>query len=62
LLIAYNARDKRYFDIYRVNVATGESALIQLNEGVPGYFTDQQFRAWHRQLCSRRVCVKIVAV
>jgi hypothetical protein len=44
LLIAHNERDKRYFDIYRVNVATGESALLQLNEGVPGYFTDQQFR------------------
>jgi dipeptidyl aminopeptidase/acylaminoacyl peptidase len=44
LLIMHNARDKRYFDIYRVNVATGESALLQLNEGVPGYFTDQQFR------------------
>src|SRR5580704_15181567 len=37
LLIAYNARDKRYFDIYRVNVATGESALLQLNEGVPAW-------------------------
>jgi dipeptidyl aminopeptidase/acylaminoacyl peptidase len=44
LLIMHNARDKRYFDIYRVNVATGESTLLQLNEGVPGYFTDQQFR------------------
>ena len=44
LLIMHNARDKRYFDIHRVNVATGESALLQLNEGVPGYFTDQQFR------------------
>jgi dipeptidyl aminopeptidase/acylaminoacyl peptidase len=44
LLIMHNARDKRYFDIYRVNVATGESTLLQLNEGLPGYFTDQQFR------------------
>jgi len=43
LLIMQNARDKRYFDVYRVNVATGESELLQLNEGVPGYFTDQQF-------------------
>src|SRR5262249_1579513 len=31
LLIAHNARDKRHFDIYRINVATGESALLQLN-------------------------------
>ena len=44
LLIMHNARDKRYFDIYRVNVATGESELLQLNEGVVGHFTDQQFR------------------
>jgi dipeptidyl aminopeptidase/acylaminoacyl peptidase len=44
LLIAHNARVKRYFDVYRVNVATGDSALLQLNEGFAGYFTDQQFR------------------
>jgi dipeptidyl aminopeptidase/acylaminoacyl peptidase len=44
LLIAHNARDKRYFDVYRVNVATGESALLQLNQGVTYHFTDQQFR------------------
>ncbi|MBV8132306.1 MAG: S9 family peptidase [Alphaproteobacteria bacterium] len=44
LLITHNARDKRYFDIYRVKVATGESALVQLNEGFAGHFTDQQFR------------------
>jgi dipeptidyl aminopeptidase/acylaminoacyl peptidase len=44
LLIGHNARDKRYFDVYRVNVATGGSTLLQLNEGVAGHFTDQQFR------------------
>jgi hypothetical protein len=44
LLIMHNARDRRYFDIYRVNVATGESALLQLDEGITGYFTDQEFR------------------
>jgi dipeptidyl aminopeptidase/acylaminoacyl peptidase len=44
LLIAHNARDKRYFDVYRVNVATGESTLVQLNEGFRNHFTDQQFR------------------
>jgi hypothetical protein len=43
LLIMHNARDKRYFDIHRVNVATGETALLQLNEGFTGHFTDQQF-------------------
>src|SRR6202035_2924981 len=44
LLIMHNAREKRYFDIYRVNVATGESTLVQLNEGFAFHFTDQQFR------------------
>ena len=44
LLISHNARDKRYFDVYRVNVATGESALVQLNEGFRHHFTDQQFQ------------------
>jgi dipeptidyl aminopeptidase/acylaminoacyl peptidase len=44
LLIAHNARDNRYFDIYRVYVATGQSALLQSNDGLVGYFTDQQFR------------------
>jgi len=43
LLIAYNARDKRYFDVYRVNVATGDSVLLQRNEAFRNHFTDQQF-------------------
>jgi dipeptidyl aminopeptidase/acylaminoacyl peptidase len=44
LLFAHNARDKHYFDVYRVNVATGESALVQMNKAFTGHFTDQQFR------------------
>jgi dipeptidyl aminopeptidase/acylaminoacyl peptidase len=44
LLIAHNARDKRYFDVYRVNVAAGESALLQRNEAFHYHFTDQRFR------------------
>src|SRR6185295_18454323 len=45
LLIRHNGRDKRHFDLHRVNVATGESNLIESNEeGFAGYFTDQQFR------------------
>jgi dipeptidyl aminopeptidase/acylaminoacyl peptidase len=44
LLIMHNARDKRYFDVYRVNVATGESTLLQQNDGFGHYFTDQHFR------------------
>jgi hypothetical protein len=41
LLIAHN---ERYFDVYRVNVATGESTLLQANDGFSWHFTDQQFR------------------
>jgi hypothetical protein len=45
LLIEHNGRDKRHFDLYRVNVATGEGNLIERNEeGFTGYFTDQRFR------------------
>jgi dipeptidyl aminopeptidase/acylaminoacyl peptidase len=44
LLIAHNERDRRHFDIYRVDVATGASTLVQANEGFEGYFTDQRFR------------------
>ena len=44
LLIAHNERDKHYFDIHRVNVATGESTLLQVNEGFAGHFTDHRFR------------------
>jgi dipeptidyl aminopeptidase/acylaminoacyl peptidase len=52
LLIAHNARDKRYFDIYRVNVATGESALVQLNEAFRNHFTDQQFQVRFAVRCT----------
>jgi dipeptidyl aminopeptidase/acylaminoacyl peptidase len=44
LLIAHNARDKRYFEIYRVNVATGASTLVQANDRFSGFFTDPQFK------------------
>jgi dipeptidyl aminopeptidase/acylaminoacyl peptidase len=43
LLIGHNERDKQYFDIYRVNVASGDSTLVQTNDGFEGYFTDQRF-------------------
>ena len=45
VLLRHNGRDKRHFDLYRVNVATGTSTLIERNEeGFTGYFTNQQFR------------------
>lgn len=43
LLVAHNERDRRYFDIYRMDVASGASTLVQANEGFAGYFTDQRF-------------------
>lgn len=43
LLIAHNERDKRFFDIYRINVATGQSTLLQANNGFVGFFTDPHF-------------------
>ena len=44
LLIAHNQRDKRFFEIYRVNVVTGTSTLIQPNDRFAGFFTDPNFR------------------
>jgi dipeptidyl aminopeptidase/acylaminoacyl peptidase len=44
LLIAHNERDKHFFDIFRVNAVTGQSTLLQANNGFVGFFTDPQFR------------------
>jgi len=44
LLIAHNERDKRFFEIYRVNASTGASTRIQDNDRFSAFFTDPQFR------------------
>ncbi len=44
LLLAHNQRDKSHFDLYRVNVATGDSTLVFQNHGFASLFTDSQFR------------------
>jgi dipeptidyl aminopeptidase/acylaminoacyl peptidase len=44
LLVAHNARDKHYFDLFRINVASGDSSVVHINEGFSGFFTDHQFR------------------
>ena len=44
LLIAHNQRDKRFFDIHRVNAATGESKQVFQNDEFFELFTDTQFR------------------
>jgi len=44
LLIAHNQRDQRFSDIFRVNVLTGESTLLETNDRFGSTFTDPQFR------------------
>ena len=44
LLLSHNSRDKRFYDVYRVNVATGESSSLQRNDQFAWIFTDPQFR------------------
>jgi dipeptidyl aminopeptidase/acylaminoacyl peptidase len=44
LLIAHNERNKRFFEIFRVNVATGRNTLLQENDRFVGFFTDPQFQ------------------
>ncbi|MCH8839657.1 MAG: S9 family peptidase [Planctomycetes bacterium] len=44
LLIGLNDRDPHLHDIWRVNIETGERQLIQQNEGVAAYVTDDDFR------------------
>ncbi len=43
LLLSHNARDKRFYDVYRVNVATGESSLVFENNEFAWVFSDPQF-------------------
>lgn len=44
LLIGFNDRDKRFHDLYRVNVESGEKTLVQENPGVAGFVTDDDFK------------------
>lgn len=44
MLIRHNARDKRYFDLFRVNLVTGASTLIFENRAYGGILTDALFR------------------
>jgi dipeptidyl aminopeptidase/acylaminoacyl peptidase len=40
MLIRHNQRDKRYFDLFRINVVTGESKLVFENPDFYDFFTD----------------------
>jgi dipeptidyl aminopeptidase/acylaminoacyl peptidase len=44
LLIAHNQRNKRFFEIFRVDAITGRNTLFQENDRFVGFFTDPQFR------------------
>jgi dipeptidyl aminopeptidase/acylaminoacyl peptidase len=52
LLIAHNGRDKQFFEIYRINVATGACTLVQANERFAGFFTDPQFNVRFAVRCA----------
>ena len=44
MLFRHNARDKRYFDLFRINVVTGASELIFENPDYLGLITDSEFK------------------
>jgi dipeptidyl aminopeptidase/acylaminoacyl peptidase len=44
ILVGLNDRDPRFHDIWRVNIQTGEKELVQKNEGVAGYLTDDNLK------------------
>ncbi|GKQ53073.1 S9 family peptidase [Bradyrhizobium sp. Ce-3] len=44
MLLRHNQRDKRYFDMYRVNVATGASELVYENHDYVALITDSTFQ------------------
>jgi dipeptidyl aminopeptidase/acylaminoacyl peptidase len=44
LLLRHNGRDRTWFDLYRVNLATGASTLVYENSSFPWLVTDSSFR------------------
>jgi dipeptidyl aminopeptidase/acylaminoacyl peptidase len=45
VIISHNRRDKKVFDLYRVNVTTGESTLVATNPGnITSWLTDHRGR------------------
>jgi dipeptidyl aminopeptidase/acylaminoacyl peptidase len=44
MLIRHNQRDKRYFDLFRINVVTGESKLLFENPDFYDLFTDSDLQ------------------
>jgi len=44
MLIKHNARDKRYSDLFRVNIVTGKSEMVFENNQFAWYITDSDFQ------------------
>ncbi len=43
VLVGLNDRDKRFHDIWRINIDTGEKKLVIQNPGIAGFLTDDDF-------------------
>ncbi|HSB82668.1 MAG TPA: S9 family peptidase [Candidatus Methylomirabilis sp.] len=43
ILIGLNTRDPRYHDLYRVDIRTGDLALVQQNPGFEGFVADDDY-------------------
>lgn len=43
ILVGVNARDPRWHDVYRVNIISGESSLVQKNEGYRSFTIDEDY-------------------
>ncbi len=43
VLVTHNQRDPRYPDLYRVEIATGETTLVAENPGFAGFLSDDRF-------------------
>ncbi len=41
ILVGLNDRDKRFHDVYRLDILSGERTLLETNPGYTGYVTDQ---------------------
>ncbi len=44
ILVGLNDRDERFHDLYRIDIATAERALIEENDGFLGFVTDDDYR------------------
>lgn len=44
VLVGINERDKRFHDVYRIDVVTGKRTLVQKNEGFASFSADDDFK------------------